>query len=106
MQVPPRMLPFVRAELRRRASQGNLMEKAFQAFKLKVFSSTGPATDEVLRAAFFAGANELLQLSMHAVDDGDDVSPAEEQFLDNVATEIATTINKLLSEANSGRSAK
>jgi len=79
-----------RAEVRKLARQGRLMDTAFKHFQRLVYPDAPPDQVGELRTTFMAGAAELHSLLMAGSDDTapEDVSAEEEQMIFAVFDEI------------------
>jgi hypothetical protein len=79
-----------RAELRKLARQGRLMDEAFKSFQRTVYPGAPPDQVAALRTTFFAGAAELVALLTAGSDvtSADQVSAEEEAMVFAVFTEV------------------
>lgn len=73
---------MARAEVRKLARQGKLMDTAFKAFQRAAYPDAPPDQVAALRVTFFAGAAELHALMIIGADDTspDEISGDEEEM--------------------------
>ncbi|MGS4947416.1 hypothetical protein ACVDG3_18210 [Meridianimarinicoccus sp. RP-17] len=79
---------MVRAEVRRLARKGKLIDEAFKVFQRSVYP--GAPADQVacMRTCFFAGAAEIWALMNAGADEGDDVTDGDMEFMSSWVAEI------------------
>lgn len=79
---------MIRKELRELARQGRLVEECFQVFQREFFPTASPVVAHAMRMCFFAGAAELWALINAGIDEADDISDAEEEFMGQWVAEV------------------
>lgn len=89
----------VQSHLRKLARQGRLIDTAFRYFREAVYPGAPPDQIRELRVAFFAGAAEAHALTMAGLDENDDPSEAELDFMSNWVREVTEFHERTLATA-------
>jgi hypothetical protein len=61
---------MTRRELRKLARQGRLVDECFKTFQRMVYPGASPEQVATMRICFFAGAAELMAITLAGLDDG------------------------------------
>lgn len=95
-----------RAQLRKLARQGRLVDEAFKAFQRHVYPGAPPEQVAALRIAFFAGAAEFHAMSAAMVDDTVDVTDADVAAYGQVVQEVERFHDRTIATMQAGGSAQ
>lgn len=90
---------IVRPKARKLARQGRLIDECFKVFQRAVFPGAPPDQVAALRTTFFAGAQEVFMLMTAGVDDGDEITDGDMQFMEGWADELARFHEKTIAAA-------
>lgn len=90
---------IARPKARKLARQGRLVDETFKIFQRAVFPGAGPDQVAALRVAFFAGAQELYALTFATMDEGDDPTTGDMEFMSNWTAEIERFHQKTIDTA-------
>ncbi|MCB1401275.1 MAG: hypothetical protein KDJ82_16275 [Rhodobacteraceae bacterium] len=79
---------IARQKARKLARQGRLVDETFKIVQRTIWPDAPPDQVSALRTAFFAGAGEVYALMMAALDEGDDASAGDMEFVEGWTQEI------------------
>lgn len=85
---------------RKLARQGRLVDETFKLFQRTVYPGAPPEQVAALRVAFFAGAQEIFALCLAALDEGDDASQGDMDFMSAWVAEIELFHKRTIAAAN------
>lgn len=88
-----------RPKARKLARQGKLIEESFKIFQRVVFPGAPPDQVAALRTTFFAGAQEVFVLMTAGVDEGDDITDGDMEFMAGWADELERFHQKTIAAA-------
>ena len=91
---------IARPKARKLARQGRLIDESFKVFQRLVFPGAPPDQVAALRTTFFAGAQEIFVLMTAGVDDGDDITDGDMEFMQGWAEELERFHAKTIAAAN------
>ena len=84
---------FVDAITTKLVDEGLLIEAGFHGLMLAAYKGAGPEQTEMMREAFFAGAQHLFASVMGMFDSDDDVTDADERRMENIHNELGRFID-------------
>lgn len=85
---------FIDAITTKLVDEGLLIEAGFHGLMLAAYKGAGPEQTEMMREAFFAGAQHLFASIMGVLSsDDDDVTDADEQRMENIHNELGRFID-------------
>jgi hypothetical protein len=79
---------MVRAEIRRLARKGKLIDEAFKVFQRSVYPGAPPDQVACMRTCFFAGAAEIFALITTGSDEGDEITNGDLDLMSQWVDEI------------------
>ena len=94
-----RTLRIARPEARKLARQGKLIDESFKVFQRVVFPGAPPDQVAALRTTFFAGAQEIFMLMTAGLDEGDDITAGDMEFMAGWTDELERFHQKTIAAA-------
>lgn len=79
---------IARPQIRKLARQGKLVDEAFKVFRAAAFPGATPDQVHAMRVCFFAGAAEIWALTMVALDEGQEETDGDLDFMDAWTGEV------------------
>jgi predicted transposase YdaD len=92
----PSVHHMVKSRIKELAQEGKLFETAFQLYQQMVFPNAGPKQKLALMITFFAGASEYHAVQMIALDEEDDITDADIEFMSQIVAELTKFLNQTL----------
>lgn len=86
--TPKEFRALARPEIRKLARRGKLVDTTFKVFQRAVFPGAPPDEVHALRVAFFAGAQEINALLLASLDEGDDPTDGDLEFMSQWQDEL------------------
>jgi len=86
--TPEEFRSLTRPRIRKLARQGKLVDTTFKVFQRAVFPDAPEDQVHALRIAFFAGAQEINALLEASLDEGDDPTDGDMEFMAQWQDEI------------------
>lgn len=104
--TPKEFRTLTRPAIRKLARQGKLVDTTFKVFQRAVFPGAGPDQIHTLRIAFFAGAQEINALLLTSLDEGDEATDGDLDFMSQWQDEITRFHERTIKamSADTGRS--
>ena len=90
---------IARPKARKLARQGKLIDESFKVFQRVVFPGAPPDQVAALRTTFFDGAQEIFMLMTAGVDEGDDITAGDMEFMAGWADELERFHQKTIAAA-------
>lgn len=90
---------IARPKARKLARQGRLIDESFKIFQRIVFPGAPPDQVAALRITFYAGAQEVFTLMTAGVDEGDDITEGDMEFMAGWADELERFHEKTIAAA-------
>lgn len=97
---------FTRAEVRKLARQGRLVDESFKTFQRMVYPGAPHDQVAALRIAFMAGAGEVHAILMNVLDDGTEPTDDDMALYGGIATEIEGFHARTIAATQAGRGGK
>ena len=79
---------MLRSEVRKLARRGKLIDEAFKVFQRAVYPGAPPDQVHEMRVCFFAGAAEIHALTMASLDEGEEPTAADLEFMSQWVDEL------------------
>lgn len=86
--TPTEFRALARPQIRKLARQGKLVDTTFKVFQRAVYPGAPPDQVAALRIAFFAGAQEINALLLASLDEGEDATDGDLEFMSHWQQEI------------------
>lgn len=86
--TPQEFRALARPKIRKLARQGRLVDTTFKVFQRAVYPGAPPEQVNALRIAFFAGAQEINALLLASLDEGNDPTDGDLEFMSHWQDEI------------------